>query len=154
MLFRSTWTGRFAIADSTGATTTPPNATQPNGDAKPWGQGALVDPSIATAAPSYLSSTTSISGGGSVSSSVSVTDGSASGSSSASISVPSRNVAPPGGASSTDSGATSSDDGASQTSSGVTPSQTVNNAAVGIKGSLYSASVGLVAAAAVFVVAL
>jgi len=47
-----TWTTRFTIASSTGATTPPPNATQPgSGDAIPWGVGALVDPSQAVAAP-------------------------------------------------------------------------------------------------------
>ncbi|KAF8468042.1 hypothetical protein DFH94DRAFT_776794 [Russula ochroleuca] len=48
------WTGRFAIADATGATTPPPNATQPDGEAIPWGKGALVDPSKAVPPPSYL----------------------------------------------------------------------------------------------------
>ncbi|KAH9991104.1 hypothetical protein BJV77DRAFT_1008954 [Russula vinacea] len=37
------WTGRFAIADATGATVPPPNATQPDGQAIPWGKGALQD---------------------------------------------------------------------------------------------------------------
>ncbi|KAI9458409.1 hypothetical protein BJY52DRAFT_429876 [Lactarius psammicola] len=49
-----TWTGRFAIADSTGATVPPPNSVQPNGQPIPWGTGALADPSKAVPAPSYL----------------------------------------------------------------------------------------------------
>ncbi|KAG6865653.1 hypothetical protein C0991_000572 [Blastosporella zonata] len=49
------WTTRFTIASSTGATTDPTNATQPDGSAVPWGTGALTDPTTAVAAPSYLS---------------------------------------------------------------------------------------------------
>ncbi|KAF8634652.1 hypothetical protein AX15_000792 [Amanita polypyramis BW_CC] len=56
------WTTRFTIASSSGQSTPPSNATQPGtGETIPWGNGALVDPSTAVAAPSYLS-------GGSVSS--------------------------------------------------------------------------------------
>lgn len=47
------WTTRFTIASSTGATTPESESTQPNGDAIPWGTGALVDPSTAVAAPSF-----------------------------------------------------------------------------------------------------
>jgi hypothetical protein len=46
------WTTRFTIASSSGATTTPTNAKQPNGDAIPWGTGALVD-AVAVAPPSF-----------------------------------------------------------------------------------------------------
>ncbi|KAF8270649.1 hypothetical protein EI94DRAFT_1570624 [Lactarius quietus] len=49
------WTGRFAIADSTGATVPPANSNQPDGEAIPWGIGMLTDPSTAVPAPSYLS---------------------------------------------------------------------------------------------------
>lgn len=49
----ATWTGRFTIASSTGNSTPPPNATQPTGDAIPWGTGALNDPSKAVAAPNF-----------------------------------------------------------------------------------------------------
>ncbi|KIO32837.1 hypothetical protein M407DRAFT_48971, partial [Tulasnella calospora MUT 4182] len=35
------WTGRFTIASPHGASIPPPNATQPNGEAIPWGFGAL-----------------------------------------------------------------------------------------------------------------
>ncbi|RPD58973.1 hypothetical protein L226DRAFT_108328 [Lentinus tigrinus ALCF2SS1-7] len=49
-----TWTTRFTIAAADGSTTDPADATQPDGSAIPWGTGALVDPSTAVAAPSYL----------------------------------------------------------------------------------------------------
>ncbi|KZT20351.1 hypothetical protein NEOLEDRAFT_1034111, partial [Neolentinus lepideus HHB14362 ss-1] len=35
------WTTRFTIASPSGAPTSPDNATQPNGDAIPWGTGRL-----------------------------------------------------------------------------------------------------------------
>ncbi|KAG9017958.1 hypothetical protein FRB90_012844 [Tulasnella sp. 427] len=35
------WTGRFTIASPHGASITPPNTTQPDGEAIPWGFGAL-----------------------------------------------------------------------------------------------------------------
>jgi hypothetical protein len=47
------WTGRFAIADASGNTVPPAQNTQPNGDAIPWGTGALTDPSTATPPPPY-----------------------------------------------------------------------------------------------------
>ncbi|EIN06229.1 hypothetical protein PUNSTDRAFT_54488 [Punctularia strigosozonata HHB-11173 SS5] len=54
------WTTRFAIASASGQTTTPTNATQPGtGDAIPWGTGAFVDPTLATAAPDLSSSSNS-----------------------------------------------------------------------------------------------
>lgn len=46
-----TWTTRFTIADASGNSVDPENATQPGGQAIPWGIGALVDPSKATPAP-------------------------------------------------------------------------------------------------------
>ncbi|KAI0694582.1 hypothetical protein C8T65DRAFT_55212 [Cerioporus squamosus] len=49
-----TWTTRFTISAADGSTTAPANANQPDGSAIPWGTGALVDPSTAVAAPSYL----------------------------------------------------------------------------------------------------
>jgi len=54
-------TGRFTIASTTGATTPPANATQPNGDDIPWGLGALVDPTTADGPPSFASSIFSVS---------------------------------------------------------------------------------------------
>jgi hypothetical protein len=36
------WTTRFAIADTSGATTPPSESTQPNGDQIPWGTGSIV----------------------------------------------------------------------------------------------------------------
>ncbi|OJT03289.1 hypothetical protein TRAPUB_6067 [Trametes pubescens] len=52
------WTTRFTIADASGASTPPTNATQPGAPPGstpiPWGTGALVDPSKVVAAPSYL----------------------------------------------------------------------------------------------------
>jgi len=53
------WTTRFAIASSSGTTTTPTNTTQPNGDQIAWGTGALVDASSASAAPAFASGATS-----------------------------------------------------------------------------------------------
>ncbi|RDX54074.1 hypothetical protein OH76DRAFT_1341266 [Lentinus brumalis] len=50
----TTWTTRFTIAAADGSTTAPANADQPDGSPIPWGTGALVDPSTAVAAPSYL----------------------------------------------------------------------------------------------------
>jgi hypothetical protein len=47
------WTGRFAIADAGGKTVPPTQNTQPNGEAIPWGTGALTDPSSATPPPPY-----------------------------------------------------------------------------------------------------
>jgi len=45
------WTGRFAIVGADGTEVPPPNSTQPNGAAIPWGTGSLSDPSLATPAP-------------------------------------------------------------------------------------------------------
>ncbi|EIW58390.1 uncharacterized protein TRAVEDRAFT_47544 [Trametes versicolor FP-101664 SS1] len=69
------WTTRFTIADASGATTPPTNATQPGGAAIPWGTGALADPSKVVAAPSYLGipSAPGASGSGTVSVTASVT---------------------------------------------------------------------------------
>ncbi|KAF8515918.1 hypothetical protein JB92DRAFT_36669 [Gautieria morchelliformis] len=39
----TTWTTRFTISDPSGATSSPPNATQPDGEAIPWGTGKLLD---------------------------------------------------------------------------------------------------------------
>lgn len=51
------WTTRFAIASSSGQTTLPANATQPDdGAAIPWGTGRLANPSLAIAPP-FASST-------------------------------------------------------------------------------------------------
>lgn len=55
-----TWTTRFAIADTTGAVTAPPNARQPEGPAIPWGVGRIV--SAASAASSSSPSSASASG--------------------------------------------------------------------------------------------
>jgi hypothetical protein len=45
------WTTRFTIADATGATTPPENAAQPDGDAIPWGVGALAAGGAAPVVP-------------------------------------------------------------------------------------------------------
>jgi len=45
------WTTRFTIADNNGHSDPPANAKQANGDAIPWGVGALADPSQATPPP-------------------------------------------------------------------------------------------------------
>ena len=57
-----TWTTRFTIAGADGSTTAPANQTQPDGQSIPWGLGALVDPSTAVAAPSYLVSSSATGG--------------------------------------------------------------------------------------------
>ncbi|TCD67392.1 hypothetical protein EIP91_012427 [Steccherinum ochraceum] len=45
------WTTRFTIADNNGHADPPANAKQANGDAIPWGVGALADPSKASPPP-------------------------------------------------------------------------------------------------------
>ncbi|KAH9951116.1 hypothetical protein B0H21DRAFT_705791 [Amylocystis lapponica] len=52
------WTTRFAIADASGTTTPPPNATQPDGQSIAWGVGTLVSPSSTVPAPAYGESAT------------------------------------------------------------------------------------------------
>jgi len=47
----TTWTGRFAITDASGATTQPPNAKQPDGSPIPWGPGKLLDASQGSPPP-------------------------------------------------------------------------------------------------------
>lgn len=49
-----TWTTRWAIADADGKVTPPPQATQPDGQAVPWGDGNLTNPKEANALPAYL----------------------------------------------------------------------------------------------------
>lgn len=51
----TTYTTRFAIATTAGLTTPPANATQPNGDAIPWGVGALDNPVDTVPQPSFVS---------------------------------------------------------------------------------------------------
>jgi len=59
------WTGRFAIASSSGDITPPSEPTQPNGEDIPWGIGALADPSTARPPPPYLAGGSSASATGS-----------------------------------------------------------------------------------------
>jgi len=54
-----TWTTRWAIESPTGQIVAPPNATQPDGTAIPWGVGLLTDISQAKPAPSYITGQTS-----------------------------------------------------------------------------------------------
>lgn len=56
------WTTRFTIASDTGATSPPPNDTQPDGQKIGWGNGQLADPSIATPPPTFPSTTTTSTG--------------------------------------------------------------------------------------------
>jgi hypothetical protein len=79
------WTGRFAIADASGATVPAPNPTQPDGEAIPWGNGALADPSKAVPPPSYLPGGTGSNG---------TSAAPASGSASPSLAVPSSSKSP------------------------------------------------------------
>ena len=76
-------TGRFAIASASGVTTPPANPTQPDGEAIPWGVGALVNPSDAVPQPSFATSNTSSS---SVASNSSTSASSTSAASSSSVS--------------------------------------------------------------------
>ncbi|KAK0501799.1 hypothetical protein EDD18DRAFT_1144430 [Armillaria luteobubalina] len=55
----TTWVTRFTIAGVDGTSTAPANSLQPDGSAIPWGVGALVDPSLAVAAPSFSSNSSS-----------------------------------------------------------------------------------------------
>ncbi|KAG7443975.1 uncharacterized protein BT62DRAFT_971781 [Guyanagaster necrorhizus] len=55
----TTWVTRFTIASTNGKSTTPTNSTQPDGSDIAWGTGALVDPSLAVAAPDFSSNSTS-----------------------------------------------------------------------------------------------
>ncbi|PIL24790.1 hypothetical protein GSI_12676 [Ganoderma sinense ZZ0214-1] len=71
-----TWTTRFTIAAADGSTTSPENETEPNGQAIPWGTGALVDPSTAVAAPSYITGESTASGEASATGSMSASSGS------------------------------------------------------------------------------
>lgn len=59
----TTWTTRFAIASSTGATTPPTESTQPDGKKIPWGTGHLANgaaptPSTPSSTPAANTSTT------------------------------------------------------------------------------------------------
>ncbi|KAI0730986.1 hypothetical protein C8Q76DRAFT_614036 [Earliella scabrosa] len=60
-----TWTTRFTIAGADGSTVPPENDLEPDGQPIPWGVGALVDPSTAVAAPSYLGGAAGSTGTGS-----------------------------------------------------------------------------------------
>lgn len=72
-----TWTTRFTIAAADGSTTAPENQNEPDGQNIPWGTGALVDPSTAVAAPSYLTGgSTAATGSGSNTNSASPSSGS------------------------------------------------------------------------------
>jgi len=71
------WTTRWAIEGPNGQIVAPPNATQPGGQAIPWGLGELVDPSKATPAPSYITGEMSASGSGAPANGTAVTTASA-----------------------------------------------------------------------------
>ncbi|KAG8949262.1 hypothetical protein FRC04_008864 [Tulasnella sp. 424] len=51
------WTGRFTIASPHGASIAPPNATQPDGEAIPWGFGSLASNSTSIPLPSTAAPT-------------------------------------------------------------------------------------------------
>ncbi|KAJ7035510.1 hypothetical protein C8F04DRAFT_954801 [Mycena alexandri] len=67
-----TWTGRFSIATTAGATTPAQLTEQSNGQTVAYGNGALVDPSTAVAAPTFNSTTSGSSSSSSPSSGSSV----------------------------------------------------------------------------------
>ncbi|KAK0489436.1 hypothetical protein IW261DRAFT_1325956 [Armillaria novae-zelandiae] len=56
----TTWVTRFTIAAADGTSTAPANSLEPDGSAIPWGVGALVDPSLAVAAPNFSSNSSSV----------------------------------------------------------------------------------------------
>ncbi|SNX84092.1 uncharacterized protein MEPE_02800 [Melanopsichium pennsylvanicum] len=66
-----TWTTRFAIADASGATTSPPHSTQPEGAAIPWGTGRIVGASVSASSGSSSASASASGASASVSASVS-----------------------------------------------------------------------------------
>ncbi|KAH9851843.1 hypothetical protein C2E23DRAFT_732037 [Lenzites betulinus] len=145
-----TWTTRFTIAAADGTTTPPVNTTQPDGKAVPWGVGALVDPSTAVAAPSYLT-------GGTSAASSAPSASSAPAGSSASQSSAAAQVTPSASATSSKaSAAPSSSASAGNTTGDVSASNTTssnNNAAVGalaLDGQLVRAAVALSIAALTF----
>ncbi|KAJ7582133.1 hypothetical protein C8J56DRAFT_1168171, partial [Mycena floridula] len=47
------WTTQFTVASNSSATTPPEHQAQTDGQAVPWGTGALADPSTAVAAPVF-----------------------------------------------------------------------------------------------------
>lgn len=71
-----TWTTRFTIAAADGSTTSPANQNEPDGQNIPWGTGALVDPSTAVPAPSYLTGGSTSASSGSSASAASATSAS------------------------------------------------------------------------------
>lgn len=129
-----TWTTRWAIADPNGKVTPPPQQTQPDGQAVPWGDGNLTNAKEANAPPAYLAGNgeTSQLGGGaapapapgasSISSSASIS-ASTLPSSSASVSTPASTPA----SSSTSSTVTTS--ASSKSASSSAPAPTSSNAA-------------------------
>jgi hypothetical protein len=98
-LSATTWTTRFTIADASGSIVAAPNATQPGGQAIPWGNAALTDPSTAVAAPSDAGTQASGAASGSAS---------ASGSGSGSVSASGAGASASTGASVTAGGASAS----------------------------------------------
>ncbi|PSR73085.1 hypothetical protein PHLCEN_2v11055 [Hermanssonia centrifuga] len=160
------WTTRFAIADANGNTTPPSEATEPNGDAIPWGTGALVDPSLAVPAPSKgttvtAASSSSASSVGTPGSSSANTPAASSGPSTSSPGSFAGNASPsaasPSGltkvSSSSSSGLPSTSSAANSTGGAVTsPNSAVG--ALGINSHVMQAAATLTAVAFAFVVAL
>ncbi|KAH8110765.1 hypothetical protein DFH11DRAFT_1690629 [Phellopilus nigrolimitatus] len=162
-----TWTGRFAIADTSGKTVPPAETT----DGIAWGSGALADTSSASAQPTYLSQATaapaSATSGAASSSSAPAPSTTptavpptsavpptaappASASGSASLTSV-RSVAPTGSAS---LGSANNSGGASGTAGSLTPSSTTSGGAAlgrGLKTRGMQALAGLAGTALVFV---
>ena len=109
-----TWTTRFAIADSTGAVSSPPYAKQPEGPAIPWGLGKIVSGSV-SAASSTGSSSSSASASG-ASASVLTSASSSAGTSSMSASTSQLNAAATSSSSSSPSASQSSSSSSSSSS--------------------------------------
>ncbi|KAI0751576.1 hypothetical protein C8Q80DRAFT_585163 [Daedaleopsis nitida] len=151
------WTTRFTIAGADGSTVPPENDTEPDGQNIPWGVGALVDPSKAVAAPSYLASgsssgSTTVTGssGATGTSTGTVTAGPAAGTTSATTS--GRGTAPTAPAAPTTSSAANT----TTTNSNVTAAGADNGAlnVFGVDNTLARAGIALAVAAFTFAVAL
>ncbi|OJT03285.1 hypothetical protein TRAPUB_6063 [Trametes pubescens] len=144
-----TWTTRFAIGNNDGNVTPAPNTTQPDGQAIPWGVGALVDPSTAVAAPSYLT-TGATSAAGSATGAIAATSNTAAATTAAGTASLTTSKASPSATAASSSGTPSA---AGATVNGTSTNSTGTNAAVSalaVDGQFFRAAVALGAAAFTF----
>ncbi|EST06625.1 Ser-Thr-rich glycosyl-phosphatidyl-inositol-anchored membrane family [Kalmanozyma brasiliensis GHG001] len=131
-----TWTTRFAIADTNGAVTTPPNARQPEGPAIPWGTGRIVSGAVSASGSDSDSSSSSSSTGAiaaastSASSAAAATSSSSSASQSSSSASSSSSSASNAAQTSNTSSSSSSSSGSSKQSSSASTTVRVGSAAM------------------------